>query len=96
MSVEVVLRLNGAPVPVVLDDEALAAIAAAVTPTREPEPESPYLSVREAAEWLRTSRQAVDDMLSSGKLRRHKVGRRTLVARADLEALVETNRHGRQ
>lgn len=95
VSVEVVLRLNGAPVPVVLDDDALAAIAAAVTPTREPEPESPYVTVPEAAKWLRTSRQAVDDLLSANKLARHKVGRRTLIARADLRALVECRRRGR-
>ena len=57
----------------------------------QPTEPSPYLSIPEAATWLRTSRQAIDDMLSAGKLRRHKVGTRTLVARTDLEALVTTD-----
>ncbi len=47
---------------------------------------SPYLSVDEAAEYLRSSRQRVYDLLSSGRLSRHKDGSRVLVARAELEA----------
>jgi excisionase family DNA binding protein len=91
VSVTVRLTVNGIPVDAVIDDDAVAAIAAAVG-ERDSAPgpaPSPYLTVQEAAEYLRTTRQAVDDMLSAGKLPRRKVGRRTLVARADLEALIE-------
>lgn len=65
------------------------ALEARLTAATTPPSPSPFLSVPEAAEWLRTSRQAIDDMLSAGKLARHKVGSRTLIARTDLEALVQ-------
>jgi excisionase family DNA binding protein len=47
---------------------------------------SPYLSVPEAAAYLRCKRQRVDDLLSQGVLTRIKEGGRTLVAWAELEA----------
>jgi len=46
---------------------------------------SPYLTIPEAAELLRSKRQRVDDLLSSGRLSRFKDGSRTLVSRAELE-----------
>ncbi len=46
---------------------------------------SPYMTIREAAEYLRCSRQRIDDLLSSQRLTRHKEGRRTLVRRAEIE-----------
>ena len=46
---------------------------------------SPYLSVAEAAEFLRADRQRVYDLLSSGRLSRIKDGARVLVAHAELE-----------
>ena len=52
-------------------------------------PRSPFVTIPEAANFLRCSRQRVDDLLSSGRLRRHKDGRRTLIRRAELEAYVE-------
>jgi len=88
MTVVVELELNGVRVPVVLDADALAAVAAAL-PQPEPAPVSPYMTVTEAAEYLRCSRQRIDDLLSQRRLARHKEGSRTLVARADLESLVE-------
>jgi excisionase family DNA binding protein len=48
-------------------------------------PASEYLSVEEAAELLRSSRQRVYDLCSSGRLRRYKDGARVLVSRAELE-----------
>jgi excisionase family DNA binding protein len=48
--------------------------------------DSPYLSVREAAAFLRCQPQRVYDLLSDGRLRRVKEGSRVLVLRADLEA----------
>lgn len=51
-----------------------------------PAPASPFVTVAEAAEYLRCSRQRIDDLLSQRRLTRHKDGRRTLVSRAELEA----------
>jgi excisionase family DNA binding protein len=50
--------------------------------------ESPYLTVTEAASYLRCSPQRIYDLLSARRLTRHKDGRRVLVARADLDAHV--------
>ena len=50
-----------------------------------PEP-SPYMTIREAAEFLRCSRQRVDDLLSQRRLTRHKDGARTLIGRNEIEA----------
>jgi excisionase family DNA binding protein len=48
---------------------------------------SPFLSVAEAADYLRAkSRQRVYDLLSAGRLTRYKDGRRVLVSRAELDA----------
>jgi len=49
--------------------------------------ESPYLTIPEAAAFLRCKRQRIDDLLSARKLTRHKEGRRTLLLRAEVEAL---------
>jgi excisionase family DNA binding protein len=46
---------------------------------------SPYLTVVEAAGYLRCSRQRIDDLLSQGRLTRRKDGARTLVERAELD-----------
>jgi excisionase family DNA binding protein len=48
-------------------------------------PTSPYLTIVEAADYLRCKRQRIDDLLSSGRLTRHKDGTRTLVSRAELD-----------
>jgi excisionase family DNA binding protein len=84
VSVRVDIELNGVRVPLVLDDDALQAIVAAVV-TEKPEPLSPYMTVVEAADYLRCSRQRVDDLLSQRRLTRHKDGSRTLVSRAEIE-----------
>jgi excisionase family DNA binding protein len=49
---------------------------------------SPYFSVQEAADYLRTTPQAIYDRLSAGKLKRVKDGRRTLIERAEIERLL--------
>lgn len=49
------------------------------------EPPSPYMTIREAAAFLRCSRQRVDDLLSQRKITRFKDGSRTLVSRAEIE-----------
>lgn len=48
--------------------------------------ESEFLSVEEAAEILRASKQRVYDLLSDGRLERFKDGARVLVRRADVVA----------
>lgn len=76
-------------VELVLSDDQVEAIARRVaemlasSPVAAPAGE--LLTVREAAEFLRCSRQRVDNLLSQGRLPRVKEGRRTLVARAELE-----------
>jgi len=50
--------------------------------------ESPYLTIPEAATYARCKRQRIDDLLSSRRLSRYKDGRRTLVLRAELDALL--------
>lgn len=55
----------------------------------EPADASPYLTIPEAAEYLRCSRQRIYDLCSSGRLPRCKDGTRVLVRRADLDRLVE-------
>jgi excisionase family DNA binding protein len=52
---------------------------------------SPYMSIPEAAEYLRCKRQRVDDLLSARKLSRVKDGRRTLVLRAEVERYVTSS-----
>jgi excisionase family DNA binding protein len=90
VGVTVTVELNGAPVPVVLDDEALATIAAALP--REPVTDEPdFYTIPEAAEFLCSKRQRVDDLLSAGKLTRYKDGARTLVSRAELLAYLNKN-----
>lgn len=89
MTVRVAVQVNGVPVEVELGDDALAQIAAALpAPTathvavNEP---SKYLSIKEAAELLRTNRERIDDLLYRRKLGRVKEGARTLIERAELE-----------
>jgi excisionase family DNA binding protein len=81
--IEITLSIGGQPLVAQFDDVALATIAAALPSTVEPS--SPYMTIPEAAEYLCTSRQRIDDLLSSGRLHRVKEGRRTLVERAELE-----------
>jgi excisionase family DNA binding protein len=57
---------------------------------------SPYLSIVEAAEFLRSQRHRIDDLLSRGTLTRHKDGSRTLILRAELEAYMRGEPTGRR
>jgi excisionase family DNA binding protein len=86
------LLLNGVMVrvPFVLGEEALATIAAALEPAK-PEP-SPYMTIVEAAAYLRCPRQRIDDLLSQRRLARYKDGARTLVSRAEVEEHLRKHR----
>lgn len=52
---------------------------------------SPYMTIPEAATFLRCKRQRVDDLLSSGRLTRHKDGGRTLVSRLEIQSYLDQN-----
>lgn len=56
---------------------------------------SPYLTVPEAAAYLRCKRQRIDDLLSQGVLTRVKEGGRTLVGRAEIDAHLRGEPTGR-
>jgi excisionase family DNA binding protein len=73
---------------VVPDDFVTEIVERVKTEIGPPAERSPYMTIPEAADYLRASRQAVDDLLRRGKLARHKRGRCVLVRRSELEALV--------
>ena len=52
---------------------------------------SPYLSVPEAADYLRAKPQRIYDLLSSRRLTRLKDGKRVLVSRSELDAYLAGN-----
>lgn len=80
------------PLRIVLElrDAQLQEIARRAAVLARPElrlpPPSPYLTIPEAAAYLRCKRQRVDDLLSQRRISRVKDGGRTLIARAELEA----------
>ena len=84
-----------------LPDEVLDAIAAhaAQLVLEQLQPaengHSPYLTIAEAATFLRSKRHRVDDLLSRGTLTRHKDGSRTLILRAELEDYIAGKPTGR-
>lgn len=73
-----------------LGPSAVDAIAKAVASRIGPRPTSPYMTVDEAADYLRAARHRIYGLLSARKLERHKEGRRTLVRRDDLDAYLAT------
>jgi excisionase family DNA binding protein len=67
-------------------DELRAELRAADRPTT-----SPYLTVAEAADYLRCSKQRVYDLLSSRRLSKKKDGSRVLVERESIHAYLATS-----
>lgn len=51
--------------------------------------ESPYLTIEEAAVYLRCRRQRIDDLLSQRRLSRIKEGSRTLILREEIDAYLK-------
>jgi excisionase family DNA binding protein len=74
----------------------VAEILLARQPSSNGNAPSPYLTIVEAAELLRSKRHRVDDLLSRGTLTRVKDGTRTLVARAELEDYLAGKPTGRE
>jgi excisionase family DNA binding protein len=93
VSVRVEVELNGVRVPLVLDDAAVEAVAAAL-PEQRGEQQPEFLTIPETAQLLRCKRQRVDDLLSSGRLTRVKDGSRVLIRRAEIDAYLSGD--GRQ
>ena len=69
--------------------ERVADLLADRTPPRLEQQLSPYMTIPEAAEFLRCSRQRVDDLLSQRRLARVKEGARTLIRRDELAAYLD-------
>jgi excisionase family DNA binding protein len=73
--------------PQVLD--AIAQRAAEIVGTHTPPEAAPYMTVEEAAEFLRCGRKRVYDLTSQRRLPYVKDGSRTLLRRVDLIAYLE-------
>ena len=83
------LRIDLPPAAVdVIAERAAAIVLERLAAECTPASSSPYLTIPEAAELLRCKRQRVDDLLSQGRLTRYKDGDRTLVSRAEIEAML--------
>jgi excisionase family DNA binding protein len=83
----VTLQLSN--VQVTLPAETINALAAALArhqPAPARQDPSPFLTVAEAAVYLRASRQRVYDLLSSRRLPKYRDGARVLIRRTDLDA----------
>ncbi len=65
--------------------EVLAELRAEIRTNGRGRSDSPYMTIPEAAAFLRCSRQRVDDLLSQQRLSRFKDGSRTLVSRVEVE-----------
>jgi excisionase family DNA binding protein len=75
------------------DPAFLAAIAKAVAAERPPpEPATPYMTIVEAAAYLRCARHRVDDLLSQRRLTRIHDGRRVLIERAEVDRYLRGDR----
>lgn len=62
------------------------AVAEKIGQQIQPTPQSPYLSVAEAAEYMRCKRQRIYDLLSARSIGRYKDGKRVLLRRDELDA----------
>jgi excisionase family DNA binding protein len=93
LRLEIDLALNGVVIPafVTFDEEALAALGGAL-PAEGAKGPSKYMTILEAADFLRCARQRVDDLLSQGRLTRLKDGTRTLISRDEVEQHLRAQR----
>jgi excisionase family DNA binding protein len=82
------LTLTTAEVTITLSGDALLAIAAAVSDQLQPAAKpaaSPYMTVAEAAAYIRANPQRIYDLVSSRRLPKHKDGSRLLILRSELD-----------
>lgn len=87
-------------ITVALPEEALDAIAARAAQivlerTGEHKDSSPWLTVSEAADYLRVSERTVHRMIESGRVSAGTVGRRRLLHRDDLDAVAAAGEDAR-
>lgn len=92
VSVQVSVELT----PAQLEAIALRAAEIVAARAQPSDSRSPYLTITEAAEYLRTGRQRIDNLLSENVLTRVKEGKRTLIARAELEAYLRGETRARR
>ena len=86
MSVEIVLRLNGAAVPVVLDDAALAVIASALADRAPASEASPWLyGARRASQYTGLPLGAIQKATAACAIPCHRLGRRVAYRRDELD-----------
>jgi len=88
-------RLSITVPPELLEAIAQRAAEIVISNSRPVDNGSPFLTVEEAATYLRAKRHRVDDLLSKGVLTRHKDGSRTLILRSELEAYMRGEPTGR-
>lgn len=72
--------------------EIVAQRAAQIVASRDVNTASPWLSVAEAADWLRCHKDRIYDLIASRKLSPRRDGRRVLLHRDDLDAYLESGR----
>lgn len=72
-----------------LPEHALRQLADALAPYLDRPPATPWLSVPEAAAYLRASKQRVYDLIHAGALEPARDGRRVLLRREQLDAYLE-------
>jgi excisionase family DNA binding protein len=96
VTVAVTVAFNGVRVPLELDDDALAAIAAALTPTTEPARE--WFNVDSAAAYMDVTPERVRKLIALRAITYSQEGPgcRVLIRRTDLDAYLAEHRHERK
>jgi excisionase family DNA binding protein len=96
VSVTVTVEMNGTPVPLVLTDDALAIIAAAISPTDTARQE--WLNVDSAAAYMDVSAERVRKLIARRAIAYSQEGPgcRVLLNRRDLDAYLIDHRHERR
>lgn len=74
-------------IPDAVLDELAARVAAAIV-ERMPEPVEPYMDAERAAEYLACPKSRIYELVAAGRLRHYRDGRRVLLRREDLDAVL--------
>ncbi len=88
---DVEFATGGGETTLTLGPDAVSALVAALEPHFGAKKHaSRFMTVPEAAEYIRAPRHRIDALLSQRKLPRHKEGSRTLICRDELDAYLAT------